>query len=631
MAVYRNLVVDIPKERVTIEKQNGGKPALIKYVLEAPYDRTKGYATPKRTTIGHQCIDSTTTMHPTTQYAQIFPTQWEKISNETAKPAVKRIGMFAACQAISEKTGLRDILDHVFGTDHSSAILDYAMYSILHHSDDASSFPSRMRNELTYTGTPRSDTYYAQFFEKGMPREAELLFRRKWAVRCREEGADTAWLCIDGSNDDCQSKGVELAEKGHAKSGKNVNIVSFTYAVTAEGKPITYDIYRGGLVDAKAMRTLLDFMDECGIRVKGVILDRGYCTEASIRYLAEHGIAYVIMIKGKPTGYEEILVDCGQKIKMNAEYLIPHTFLFGCQKRIRLFKNSKHRDYITLFFDYRNGSERITTLLKNLYNEIARIEGCIQKGEMPAVDSKYQTLLAITGEERKQVAIQTSALQASIDEKGLYGIVTSTEMTPQEVHRLYVSRSSSETQYRIIKTQLGYGTLRAHNTAGIRTRFSIGFVASILRYEMEIATKQTDRNVNQMVQELEKIEIQKLNAVYTYTHTETDRMKAFFRNMQASCAEQIDASVQFANDMLAGRIQTPRHRKTGPKKGSHRKRYDEQGNVVPRKPGVKTGTKRNDTNQDGTSRKKPGVAPGTKRGTFNKDGSLRKSRSPSTN
>ena len=36
MSVYRNIIVEIPKGHVTIEKQRGGKPALVKYVLEAP-------------------------------------------------------------------------------------------------------------------------------------------------------------------------------------------------------------------------------------------------------------------------------------------------------------------------------------------------------------------------------------------------------------------------------------------------------------------------------------------------------------------------------------------------------------------------------------------------------------------
>lgn len=354
--VYRNLVVDIPKEHVTIERQSDGKPALIKYVLEAPYDRAKGYARPKRTTIGHQCVDSATTMHPTSQYAQVFPLLWEQIAKEQVKPVVKRIGMYSACQAVNAKVGIKDVLDSVYGFDHAGAIMDYAMYSIIHHTDDASAFATKMRNELTYSKTPFSGSYYSRLFEEGMAEEQELLLRRRWAHKCKEDGADTVWLCIDGSNDDCQSKGVELAEKGHAKSGKNINIISFTYAVTPDGRPVTYEVYRGGLVDAKAMKSILDFLHECEIDVSGIILDRGCCNADALRYLVKNGIAYVIMVKGSPQGYEQMLLECGKQIKLNSEYLIPHTYLFGCQKEIQLFKGFNHKDYLTLFYDYRNGS-----------------------------------------------------------------------------------------------------------------------------------------------------------------------------------------------------------------------------------------------------------------------------------
>ncbi len=163
--VYRNLVVDIPKEHVTIERQRDGKPALIKYVLEAPYDSKLGYAKPKRTTIGHQCPGSTTTMHPTSQYQQIYPDLWSKVSNEQVKPVVKRIGMFSACQAINAKTGLKDILDAVYGEDCSGSILDYAMYSIIHHTDDASAFASKMRgaDNFCWFLCPDKEKAYAFF------------------------------------------------------------------------------------------------------------------------------------------------------------------------------------------------------------------------------------------------------------------------------------------------------------------------------------------------------------------------------------------------------------------------------------------------------------------------------------
>ncbi len=613
---------------MTIEKQRDGHSALVKYVLEALYDRDKGYAKPRQTTIGHQCPGSATTMYPTTQYARIFPSLWEKVSAERVKPSVRKVGMFSACQAVNSLTGIKDILDQVYGADYADALMDFAMYSIIHHMNEASAFSCRMGQELTYSKEPHSDSFYSRLFEEGMPKDLELLFRRRWAIRCREDGDDTVWLCIDGSNDDCHSTGVEIGEKGHAKSGKDTNIVSFTYAVTPEGKPVTYDVYRGGLVDAKAMRAVLDFLRDCGIRVAGVILDRGYCNAGALRYLAGQGLSYVIMVKGAPEGYEKMVEECARKIKMNAEFLIPHTFLFACQQPVRLFRDYDHQDYLTLFFDYRNAGERVTALLKNLYTEMDRIEGCIRKGGRPDVDKKYRKLLLVSESDPPQVTVNPKELQAMMDEKGLYGIVTSSEMTPREVHELYVSRSASETQYRLIRTQLGYGTIRVSCTAGVRARFSAGFLASILQYEIEKAARELGRNANRMVCELERVEAQKLNDVYTYSHVENERLKKFFHLLQADAEELIEESIRFENDRLAGRVPAPRHRKTGPKKGTHRKKYDTEGNEIPRKSGVPKGTKRKEVNQDGTLRKRPGVQPGTKRGQYNKDGSLRKKPGP---
>lgn len=632
MSVYYQYEVDIPKERVTIERQNEG-PALIKYVLAAPYDRAKGYARPKRTTIGRQVVGSLTKMHPTSQYKDIFPSQWEKITNEKVKPSSKSIGMFTAMQAINSKIGIKDILDNVYGVNISGAMIDYVMYSILHNTDATSGFASKMNDTLLYSSEPYSESWYSRLFEEEMAQDQDLLLRKKWAMQCKEDGVEDVWLCIDGSNDDCQSKGVELAEKGHAKSGKNINIVSFTYAVTNDGKPVTYDVYRGGLVDKKAMQAIIDFLEECGISVKGVILDRGYCDANAIRYLNEKQIAYVIMVKGNPEGYGKLVQEYGSKIKMNAEYLIPHTFLFGHQDTVRLFKSYEHNDHVTLFYDYQNGNERVSALLKNIYAEMAKAEAALRNGVQPTIDKKYKQYLQIAEKENgtpnsQYVKLVPKTLQDAIDEKGLYSIVTSEKMSPEEVHNLYSSRNASETQYMLIKSQLGYGTVRVHYTQGVRAKFTLGFIATIIRYEIEQAAKTLDRNTNQMVLDLKKLQAIKINDTYTYTHVESERQKSFFKNLNAKMEELLDESVKFENDRLSGRVPAPRHRKPGPPKGSHKKQYNETGIALRKKPGVVPGTKRSAHNKDGTPRKKPGVPKGTKRGIYNNDGSLRKKPGP---
>ena len=631
MAVYRTLEVDIPKERVTIEKQKNGKPALIKYVIEAPYNREKGYPEPKRTTIGHQCANSRTKMHPTSQYKKIFPKKWEELTHEKVSPTIKKIGLFTLAQAVNAKTGIKDILDKIYGSEISGAIIEQALYSILHHSNAVSSFTQKMEDELLYSPEARSDSYYTDLFAHRMKEEQELSFKEAWASSCKNDGAEDVWLCIDGSNDDCQSQGVDLAEKGMSKSHTNNNVISFTYAVTVDGKPVSFEAYRGGLVDFKAMKVVIIHLVEAGFHVKGVILDRGCCNSDVLHYLRDHQIPYIVMVKGCPSQCKEMWETYGSRIKMNVEYLVEDTCLFAAQQKVSLYHSCDWEDYVTLYFDYQNGSERITALLNNLYAARSKALRQMERGKEVILEGKYEDLLVVdeAAEGKQKISLNTENLQKVINEKGLYSIVSSLPFTPHEIHSLYQARSAVEVQFRVMKTQLGYGTSRVQCSASLKAKFLVGFVAAVVRHELALAAAETGRSTNQMVQEADKLQMQKMNSSYVYTHTESERLKSFIEKLGIEDVfELIDESVMYENDRLAGRSVTPRKRKTGMAKGTHRQKVDENGNVIRKKPGVKPGTVRPAIKKDGTPRKKPGVPAGTKRGKFNKDGSLRKKPGP---
>ena len=72
-----------------------------------------------------------------------------------------------------------------------------------------------------------------------------------------------------------------------------------------------------------------------------------------------------------------------------------------------------------------------------------------------------------------------------------------------------------------------------------------------------------------MIQDIDQIEMQKLNDIYVYTHTESARTKAFFSNLNADIEKIIDNVVSDENERIAGRTVAIRRRKTGPGKGSH--------------------------------------------------------------
>lgn len=626
MAVYRDRKVLIPKRSgITI---NRGDNNRVLYVNSAPYNARKGYAEPKRTTIGYVCPDDTKYMYPTDKFATIFPAAWDEAFNEKPKAIVKKMGIYALTQAINGKIGIIDVLEKELGGAITNSVLDFAMYSILFHSNVAASFESRMSNQILFSGTPYSDSYYSELFEKHLEQSAIYAFRKAWVEQCRQDGIDNVWLCIDGSNDDCESKGVELAEKGHPKSGKNANIVSFTYAVATDGRPVTFDVYRGGLVDSKELKKIIEFLKTCGMGIKGVILDRGYCNTKAIEYLDQEKIAYIIMVKGQPDGFSDVVEEYAKKIKMNVDWLIEGTYLFGVQKKCVLFDSYDKEDFITLFYDFRNANDRIEKLLKNIYAERDRLHGKIVKGNDASVADKYKPYLEIiTDKEGSHVILKRGALQKAIDGKGLYSIVSSIEMTPEKVYESYASRNSSETQYMFVKGQLGYGKVRVRLTSGVYARFMVGFVASVIRFEIEQAAKKVDRSTNEVINEMNLLEMTNMNGVYSYVHIENARQLEVFKQLNAD-EKVLDETVKNENDRITGHMPTPRHRKPGPKKKSDNGKEILDGIKTRGKPGPRKGYKRSSLNADGTERKKPGPQPGFKRGRFNKDGSIRKKPGP---
>ena len=626
MAVYRDLRVEIPKEHVVIERQKTG-PALIKYVLEAHYDSKKGYPVVKRTTIGHQCSDSETSMHPTSQYREIFPSQWEELTNERAGEKTIRFGLFSACQAINSVCGLKDILDESYGVDCANTVMDYAVGSVLFQSDEVSGFETRMKDQLTYAEKPLSDSGYSCFFEAGLPEKDELLFRRKWALQCKEDGVKEVWLCIDGLSENYEGQGVEIAEES-AKPGEDVTDVCFMYAVSANGLPVTYDVYSGSLVDAEALKEITDFLSECGIKIRGVILGRGYCDAKSICFLAEKQIEYIIMLREDSDGYAKVAAEFGDQIKLQAEYWIPGTALFGIQRPIQLFEGFGHEDYVTLFFDHQNREDRIDTVIGKMNAEIERLEKGLQNGEYVSVCDEFSAILSVSGGSEKAVDINTPALQAVFDSMGLYGVVTSAPVSPGELYRNLQLRHESEIAYRTVKTQAGVGIERFQYTVEVRARLSAGFVASVLRYKLEQASKSLGTSVGQVVQDLQQLKAKKVNNAYIYESCNNDTVNGVFRYLGVDSDTVIEESVRFMNDRLAGRVPTAPHRKSRAQKEPQPTIQDSVESRVPNRRGVKKGTKRSEVNKDGTPRKRPGVKPGTKRGEFNKDGTPRKKPGP---
>lgn len=460
----------------------------------------------KRKVIGH--ATSETMMHPNDLYKFLYPTLWaEYYGNRDLPEHELHAGMYALSLGIGYETGLYPILQEVYGPLYCNAMMDYAMYSIMDRTDTTQLFPDRMAGEVLFSREAYSDTWYSDLFRTHMSGDLNHRFRMEWLKACTARGITRAWISIDGSNNDCEVSVSALCEKGKAKSHSNANLVSFIWAIDVQtGMPVTWFVNNGGMVDSKAFQKMAAFLSGAGIQVEGVILDRGFCTHDVFRTLGQCGYPYVVMLKSDTHGHTSMMEQYAGDIRWNARYSVGDNGLFGVAGEQKVFNGHPETAWVNLYYDGVNGTGRSVALIRKIRSAARQMKSEIRKGVRPTVPKEVAGFLSVREDGPTwKVEYDYDAWQKALDEKGFCSIASSENYGPERVDRLYHARDVSEKQYMVMKSQLGYDTTRVHTDEGIEGKFTLCFIASILRSGIGRACKSLGLDTNQMIREIDRV------------------------------------------------------------------------------------------------------------------------------
>lgn len=620
MAVCREYRVEIPKSQVVIERR-GNQPALVKYVLAAPYNREKGYTQPKRTTIGHQCPDDPAMMYPTTQYKNIFPDEWERITQKKMDPARRRMGLYLLLQAVNQRMRIRNLLGDAFGEDFAGVLLDEALYFLLRTADSAADAREQMREELGCREEFTDAAAFARLAARQMGEERVLRFCGDWARQCCAAGVTEVWLF-------CAAAGDQAMGSGGAEESADQRRVVF--AISEQGLPVDFDAGRGPLEESGVLLRVRDRLQACGIRTAGVLLDRGCRKESTLAYLRKEGVSYVALTRGDELECREMIAEYGARIRQGMEYLVPGTSLFAVQRRGGVSADEGREEWFTLFYDRLRGGDQVTALLEEAYREMHRAEAALCAGETPGIPERFREAIVISGAAKDGTAgveFNARALQAQVDAAGFSGVLSTDPLLPAQLQGICAARTAAETLLQTALSEMDAAGGSVENPEGQAMLLS-AFLAAVLYAEVTRSAREQEVDPHEVLSALDRMEMMRINDAYVRRQEEEPQVRELLDALGVEQETLADAVVREANDRLTGRVPVLRHRKPGPKKGSHHRRYDEEGNEIPRKRGIKPGTKRPDVNRDGTPRRKPGVKPGTKRGELKKDGTPRKKPGP---
>ena len=619
-----NILVDIPPEAHRCSDNR------VYIVLEKRYFKDLKYNKDDRAWLGKAVSD--TQMHPNNTYKMLYPEGLKSVPHLNLPTYVKHVGMYAAALAIAEQSGLYEDLITSFGPRSANLIMDYATYSIITKSNVAKDFETEMADKMLFLGEAYSDSWINDQFNGTINDNQLQAFKNAWMKRFTNEELSNVWLCIDGSNDNCEAD-IDESEHGKAKSHKNIDIISFLYAVTETGVPVTSQIYRGSRVDSQAIKEMLTIMEGCGIKPKGFILDRGFCDEGCIRLLKSEHHDFVIMMKENTNGFQELLKKYQNVIRLKWKYAIGHG-LFGASDRVRLFKRANLDLDVSIIWDGKNGVERINYLIDGLMEVIQDAEEDIKNGKTPKIPNKYSAYMHIKSQENSlELEVLDDMIQTEIEGKGFHGLITSKAMTAKEANDIYDLRDCSEKQYSLMKTQLGDSVFRAHNMHRIAVREVIAFVASIIRHEIMSKCREAKPSIdtNTAIKELNLINMNLIgDNLYRVIHNQCKRQKIIM-SLLGITPENLDHIAVYETDRINRRTVHPiqslspaeeptaakgagKHGSGRPKGSKNKTKTAEQEPSVKRKPGRPKGSKNRPkvVGQELGIKRKPGRPKGSK-------------------
>jgi hypothetical protein len=288
-------------------------------------------------------------------------------------------------------------------------------------------------------------------------------------------------------------------------------MVSYIEAVDArDGRPVTYFVNPGGVVDSKALQEVVAFLAMRGMEVAGAVLDRGFCTPDVVRALRELHMEFVIALPHDTAGYKDALSELAGDVRWDTAHLVSEDGVFGATREGRIW--GKHRDeaFVSLYFDGRGAAHKSVKLIRKVCDAKRRAEAALALGRQPTVEKGLRKYLSFGTDESGRVAsvaYDHGAWDAALAAKGFFALISSSDMGARGAYDTYRLRDASETEFSIPRSQEGLDVARVHGTPSIRSKLAVGFLASLLRFEVRAACKSLGLDTNRMIRKVGRIHL----------------------------------------------------------------------------------------------------------------------------
>lgn len=562
--MYLGFRVEVPTPEGGISRKTIKGTTYVYYEYGRKYYPDKGYTVPQCTSIGKQCTDDPRMMIPNENYLKFFPdAELPEELPVSGRSGCLKIGTYLVIKKIIEHYKLDEEIRRIIGKD-AGLFLDLAAYVIVAENNAAQYYPDYAYNHPLFTEAMKiySDSKVSSFL-RDIKRDDSIGFQNDW--NGRRDHREKVYISYDSTNKHCQAGDIEIAEYGHEKDRQHKPVYNYTVAYDRNNRlPLFYEAYPGSINDVSQLQFMLEKAAAYGYKNAGFILDRGYFSEANIRFMDRNRYDFIIMVKGCKDIVNKLILENRGMFEDEWGCSIPYYDVSGTTVESGLFSADEKKRYFHIYYDdYRKARERA-----KLNGEIREQKEYLEslKGTNSKIDSRYTEYFDLIyyheGKEDQRLQLvreKQDVISRAIKLCGYFCIITSSKMTAAEALDLYKSRDASEKLFRGDKSYLGERSMRTYHDEPTQAKIFIEFVALIIRNKIytclkdrmkELQKKKNYMTVPAALKELDKIEvIRQMDGVYRLDHavtaTQKDILQAF--NMTA-------ATIKKEAGVLAGQL-----------------------------------------------------------------------------
>jgi len=280
----------------------------------------------------------------------------------------------------------------------------------------------------------------------------------------------------------------ELRETGFSKDGKHQHPQIFLgLLVGANGYPIGYDIFEGGIYEGHTLIPVLEkFENRFNLDKPVIIADAGLLSNDNIEILKEKGYTFIL----------------GARIKNEANKIKQAINQFDFHKGgiAKIYKP----DATTLFVSY--SESRAKKDKSNRERGLKRLEKSLNSGKLTKSNINnrgYNKYLKMEG----QLSITIDYHKFEDDNKwdGLKGYITNTELDGKQVIDSYNNLWKIEKAFRISKTDLKIRPIYHRIRERIEAHICVSFVSYVLYKDLERILSESNITISKAIEAINKM------------------------------------------------------------------------------------------------------------------------------